>query len=822
MTRFPRIAAAILFLLLAVRFPAGVSAQAQRVERAEHHPAWLSELVGRLDPASEPARAVEALGATPSSDQVVSTLADYFRGKPAPEWLWAIPMPAERVPGYVDERADKAVDHVITDREGEERYGDTLPWFSAEKELITLARFPHFDYLATTYFHTRDEKYARAIVRDMMDFVDNVPVSKAEGYHVQMDLRINPWNWVLLQWRVKRWIDAMHFLVDSPSLSDEEYLRATLHIWQEVEWMAPRKVLGLHNGTLGNLSALLYVAATFPEAAAAARLQQEASSFYLAFLDTAFYPREFLVELTVGYSEGTLVLCLDMLRSLPPSPLRDQAAEKLEALVDAHVGLMKPNRSLPRYGDHGIYDIRDRILRTSAALFDRPDLRRLADEPNITPEELTITSFPPESDPYYISGYYAMRDGWDEKANYLSIDAGPYGTNHHHGDKLSITVSADGAEFIVDPGTSLYRSIKPGPRIDLRPGYLHNVITIDGVDPNTGWDRHYAFDVLDNRWVTNPVYDFAEGIYEFRNNLVDAIWRRSVIFRKGEYWIMLDAVLGSGKHELESNLQFMIDTELEIRRHPGASVEAAVATAPSGAGLSVQRIANGRMNSVVVVGDTLPQPSTFLYQYPTFVDWTRGGRGWVGSFGNETPHDPTRTYPAPALVRSGSVDFPFYDVHVMTPSKGGLLKTPRVSWLVAPEATNDGHLRLQIDHDAGVVDVLDWRPSRWTSPTQPLKDDSGFWYRAKDGEIVEVMIMNTANVLALTDDESLSIRFDGPFEGVVRRRDDGSWSLFPDTYLKAVPRVEEFVIDYGENNRTFAFSPDAVPKPGAWIPLVER
>ena len=83
-----------------------------------------------------------------------------------------------------------------------------------------------------------------------------------------------------------------------------------------------------------------------------------------------------------------------------------------------------------------------------------------------------------------------MRDGWEWDAQYLSMDAGPYGTNHQHADKLSITVSADGADFIVDPGTSIYKSTDPGIKYDLRFGFLHIVITIDGVDPNTGWDRH--------------------------------------------------------------------------------------------------------------------------------------------------------------------------------------------------------------------------------------------------------------------------------------------------------------------------------------------
>ncbi|MFV1981824.1 MAG: heparinase II/III family protein, partial [Rhodothermia bacterium] len=502
-----------------------VAGSQSAVAQIEAEPDWLDDFVTRLDPESRPARLIRALGSNAPRSEIIKAAAGYFRSRDPVLPLWVMPIPAEPDAGFDFDLADKAVDHLITTRAGAEQYGELLPWFSPDKKLNTLSRFPHFDYLAPAYFNSGDERYAEAMVRDMLDFVEHVPISDADRYNVQVEPTINPWNWVLLQWRDKRWIDALVYLRDSPSLSDEDYLRIVRHIWQEIDWLVPHKVLGLHNGTLGNLSTILYAASHFPEARSASMWLSDAGGFFDAFLDLAFYPGEFLVELTLGYSEGTLLMSLNMFENYPDGPAKDAIAVKLERIVDAHVGMMKPDRSLPRYGDHGAYDISDRILRRAARLFGRDDLRRLADEPsNSNPMEARL-SFPYESDPYYLSGYYAMRDGWDVDAQYLSMDAGPFGTNHHHGDKLSITVSADGAEFIVDPGTSLYKSIEPGPRIDLRPGYMHNVITVDGVDPNTGWDRHYGFDVLENRWITNERYDYLEGTYEFRNNLIDAIWR---------------------------------------------------------------------------------------------------------------------------------------------------------------------------------------------------------------------------------------------------------------------------------------------------------
>jgi hypothetical protein len=690
---------------------------------------WLEDFVDRLNPTREPASSLDSPDVTTveGRSSVIAALTEHFRAQPPVEPLWVIALPDGRDPSHDTERADKAVNHLITTRAGQEQFGDLLPWYSPDKELATLSRFPHFDYLAPAYYHTNDEKYAQAMVRDMLDFVEHVPISGAGQYHVQVEPRINPWNWVLLQWRTKRWIDALAFLRRSPSLSDENYLRIVHHIWQETDWLVSHKNVGLHNGTLGNLSALLYAAINFPEAEASDRWLDDAGHFFNTFLDLGFYPGEFLIELTLGYSEGTLVHCLNIFEGFPDGPLKDQMSAKLERIVEAHVGMMKPDRSLPRYGDHGAYDISDRLLRRAGRLFGREDLAQMADNPSDPNPLGSRTSFPFESDPYYLSGYYAMRDGWDVEAQYLSMDAGPFGTNHHHGDKLSITVSADGGEFIVDPGTSLYRSIEPGPRIDLRPGFLHNVITIDGADPSAGWDRHYGFDVLPNRWVTTDDYDYLEGTYEFRSTLRDVVWRRSILYIKGEYWIILDALLGTGSHELESNFQFAIDSEVDI---DGGQV---VARAPNGATLFMATAAGDPLVPSIVVGDTASSNTTYLLQYWKWVDWVPGGRGWVGTFGNESKRDATRTYPAPAVVFSGTAELPHYSLRILSPSVDGRPMPVSLEWIERDRE----HLRAKVVR-GGVTDEIEIEVAQRLDPRTALEDDLVRWSRTEQDRVIEI------------------------------------------------------------------------------------
>lgn len=756
---------------------------------------WLERFVSQLDPGSEIAGRIGELGSEAGEAEIVEAAATYFRSRPDPIPLWVVPR-SDSASTTDLAWADQAITHVITDRSGTVRFGDNLPWFNAPQKLATLSRFPHLDYLMRSYVSTGDERYAAAMVRDMVDFMENVPLSRASEFHVQMPPDQNPWNWVLLQWRVKRWIDALTHLKDSPSLPDDTYLRLVQYLWDEVNWLVPRKVLGLHNGTLGNVSTILYAARNFPESRHAAEWLDDATSFFDSFLDSAFYPGEFLIELTIGYSEGTLLMCLLMHEALPDSPVKERTAAKLEALVDAHVGVMKPDRSLPRYGDHGVYDITERVLRRSARLFSRPDLALLADQPNAKKRADGKLSFPFKSNPYYLSGYYAMRDGWDVEAQYLSMDAGPFGTNHHHGDKLSVTVSADGAAFIVDPGTSLYTSLEPGPRYDLRPGFLHNVITIDGVDPNTGWDRHYGFDVLENRWVTNSTYDFLEGTYEYRNNLLDVLWRRSVLFVKGEYWIVLDALYGEGAHRVESNLQFDVDIRVDV------GPDRIQALAPNRAMLDLVEAFETGWSPEVVIGDTVFPGTTFLLQYPTFVDWTRGGRGWVGTFGNETRLPSTQTLAAPALLRSGTVNLPIKSLLVITPSKD---KAPRRASVEVLDNKDDS-FEIEISSAAGTTDRFHWMISPWT-PTEKLADDAGWWFRTEEERITKVIIMNAASVAVSSGRDALEVDFEAPFEGVIERTDTG-WVVIPDRYNAVTPSLLTFHVESDGAMRAFEWTGD--------------
>ena len=157
----------------------------------------------------------------------------------------------------------------------------------------------------------------------------------------------------------------------------------------------------------------------------------------------------------------------------------------MKALLDHLMYITQPDGTTPLFGDDdgGRLIMLDRspandfraTLSTGAALFARPDYKFVAAGPaeetlwllgvsglesldQVVEEEPAKNSVAFES-----GGYYVMRDGWTDTANYLLFDCGPHGwanCGHAHADALAFELSANGRPLLVDPGTCTYTGAK--------------------------------------------------------------------------------------------------------------------------------------------------------------------------------------------------------------------------------------------------------------------------------------------------------------------------------------------------------------------------
>ena len=186
----------------------------------------------------------------------------------------------------------------------------------------------------------------------------------------------------------------------------------------------------------------------------------------------------------------------------------------LEKLVETCIHLSKPDYTFPALG---------RLL---APDFDAIELCKLVDS------DFNLDNFPYSDTTSYAlpqTGYYVMRDRWEEDAQYLFFDTQPL-TASNNLDTSHLVLHAQGRQ--------------------LATGSVRVVDTELSVS-----------DVLDPRWITAPAFDFVETWYQ--NSSVH--YKRVIFYLKGEYFILHDLHLGGAARTVEQvyHLNGGINTEAE-------------------------------------------------------------------------------------------------------------------------------------------------------------------------------------------------------------------------------------------------------------------
>src|SRR5687767_7971183 len=162
---------------------------------------------------------------------------------------------------------------------------------------------------------------------------------------------------------------------------------------------------------------------------------------------------------------------------------------------------------------------------------------------------------PPASRAFAGTGYFVSRDG---KGGHAVVDVGPHGYmngGHAHADALSLTVALEGRPLLIDPGTYTYTS-NPSLRDRLRSSMSHNTLTIDGRSQSIPagpfqWRRQADGTLHASR--RNAGFDWAEASHNGYGALVH---RRTLFRTAASGWLLMDDVLGEGRHSAAAHWHF--------------------------------------------------------------------------------------------------------------------------------------------------------------------------------------------------------------------------------------------------------------------------
>jgi Heparinase II/III-like protein/Heparinase II/III N-terminus len=139
----------------------------------------------------------------------------------------------------------------------------------------------------------------------------------------------------------------------------------------------------------------------------------------------------------------------------------------------------------------------------------------------------------------------------------LTVDAGPQGTQgagHGHADALSIQLSMGGEDLLTDAGTFVY--VGPGiERSWFRGTSAHNTLTVEGEDQAQGagpFRWRLLPEVRLEKWIDTDFFGLLIASHTgYQRLAAPVVHRRRVFQLKGEFWVVLDSVEGSGTHDFD-------------------------------------------------------------------------------------------------------------------------------------------------------------------------------------------------------------------------------------------------------------------------------
>lgn len=301
------------------------------------------------------------------------------------------------------------------------------------------------------------------------------------------------------------------------------------------------------------ISALATVAAYFPEYKKSAQWMNYAIDQMFDSMKKQIYPDGIQTELASHYHNVSLQnfelfhdLCREVGKKLPL-----EYEETLIKMFDYTAKNMRPDgsRVLNNDSDRGNeIDNNRNIILNALKKFDNPTWEYIATNGKSGTKPSQSSFFFPWA------GQLVSRSDFDTQAHWSFFDVGPWGTGHQHQDKLHLSITAFGTDFLVDSGRFAYQgSVADQFRTYAKSSAAHNLVLIDVKNQNPGPTEVKA--ALDKTHYTiQPDYDYAFGKFDdFENLSGNAQHTRAVFYLRNGFWLVADKI----KTDRPRNVKFL-------------------------------------------------------------------------------------------------------------------------------------------------------------------------------------------------------------------------------------------------------------------------
>jgi hypothetical protein len=457
------------------------------------------------------------------------------------------------------------------------------------KYVWELNRHHHFAVLGKAYWLTGDEKYAAELLSQCGSWIDQNPYLWGINWTSALEVGM----------RALSWLWGYFFCLHSKSMTPSLHANLLRMLQLHGRYLARHLSFytSPYNHLVGESAALFMLGLLFPEFPESARWRRQGWKILTAEVVKQFHADGMSVEQAMSYHHFTLGLYLQamILAQRNGMAVPAQMRESLEHALEFCMHSQQPDGRHPMIGDNDDafafyfgekkdWDFRE-YLALGAVLYRRDDFIVLAEgyheacmwllgpESNLQFENFAGQA-PQQSSAFLReSGYAVLRDRRRREAHYLIFDCGPQShglfadknvsTAHGHADGLSFNLCAHGVPFLIDAGMLTYNGDLSWQNY-FRSGAAHNVITIDGqsvckVVGRLGYS--HVPPVEQTAFIDQKEIVFVEA--QVTGFGCRVRHRRGILYRKGEYWLILDGLAGEGQRLFERWFHFAPGLEVQ-------------------------------------------------------------------------------------------------------------------------------------------------------------------------------------------------------------------------------------------------------------------
>ncbi len=459
------------------------------------------------------------------------------------------------------------------------------PWFKIDflnftevgdhKVIWELNRHQHLVTLGKAWLFTNDGRYAKEAQKQWYSWQEANPHPIGINWASSLEVAFRSLSWI--------WMLALLPESESETTFRADVIRALAingrYIARNLStYFSPNTHL------LGEATALFFIGAMCPEIAGADRLRNSGWQILVHEAERQVRPDGVYFEQSLYYHVYALDFFLHsrVLAALVDIQVPADFDRTLNRMLDVLAAISQAGPAEGFGDDDGGRVFNPRRNRSEhmtdplalgAILFQREDLKSTAslteeaiwlfgdeavsffDKPPGIDREIEIKSFAH-------GGIYVMASG-QRIPQQMVIDAGRQGAGrggHGHADALSVSLTAGGRRWLIDPGAFCYLCSE---RDLFRGTCAHNTLQVDGLHqavPEGPFAWSSIPEVRCEKWIAGETFTYFAGSHSGYMRLDDPVLHRRYIFHlQDKFWLIRDRMEGNAAHNLEINWHFASD-----------------------------------------------------------------------------------------------------------------------------------------------------------------------------------------------------------------------------------------------------------------------